>query len=59
MRGLKFKDTFAVEGSELFKLLQLGKQKEAEAHYKKLLENEKSLLEKVEAKFQNSLKGNK
>lgn len=44
MKGIRYKDTTAMPGSELFKLLSEGKAKEAERSYQATAQRERDLL---------------
>jgi hypothetical protein len=47
MKGIQYKDTFAVQGSELFKLLSEGKTAAAEKSYQDTAMREKELMARI------------
>lgn len=47
MKGIQYKDTFAVQGSELFKLLSEGKMDAAEKSYQDNAMREKELMARI------------
>ena len=48
MKGIRYKDTTAMPGSELFKLLSEGKAKEADRSYQATAQRERDLLAKAD-----------
>lgn len=50
MKGLQYKDTFAVQGSELYKFLSEGKVTEAEKSYKETAQRERELMARLSPK---------
>ena len=54
MKGIQYKDTFAVQGSELHKLLSEGKKAEAEKSYQATALREKELMARINAQVKSA-----